>query len=120
MTQIAGWLKRLRGESGVTGALNLQPGIGTAPTRNGKSPLSDAVAKAIAASGAEPGDIVEVDDQGAARIVGRRLHLAGEECDISEQAIRSRLGEIYGDDASNLADVTTGSNVVVFRTSKRA
>lgn len=70
---------------------------------------------AIAASGAQPGDIVEVDLDGRARVVGRRLCLAGEEPNLSEHAIRASLQELYGDDVPNLADVKRGNNVVVFR-----
>jgi hypothetical protein len=120
MAGIAEWVKRLRGTSGVTGVLKLQPGVATPPARSGKSPFGDVVAKAVAACGAEPGNIVEVDEQGAVRVVGRRPHLAGEKGDISEQAIRARLGEIYGNDVPSVVDVTTGANVVIFRNSKRA
>ncbi len=115
-----GWLKRLFDRSTPTGRLTLQPGVQLPTWRKGKSALADKVAAAITASGAEPGDIVEVDEQGAARVVGRLPRIAGVEGDHSEHAIRGRIRAIYGDDAAHLVDVSHGSNVVVFRNQQTA
>ncbi|MBW5285285.1 hypothetical protein [Burkholderia gladioli] len=71
-----------------------------------KSPFSDAIVKTLASIGACPGDIVEVNEFGAARVVGRRPHLASERPDASEQAILEALTRIYGDDAAGLDNVT--------------
>jgi hypothetical protein len=73
-----------------------------------------------ASVGVRPGDIVEVNELGAARVVGRRLHLASERPDASEEAIRDALARIYGDDAASLDNVTAGTNVVVFRKTQNA
>lgn len=119
MAGIAEWVKRLRRESAITGVLRLQPGAAPVPSRSGKPAFGDVVAKTIAACGAEPGDIVAVDEQGGARVVGRRPRLVGEKGDTSGQFIRARLGEIYGEDVSSEVDVTAGANVVVFRIAKQ-
>jgi hypothetical protein len=121
MASLLNWLKRwvIKSDSGfeVRGTIRLGYDISEPATRPGKSPFGGVIEKAIAESGAEPGDLVEIDEHGAARVVGRRPRLAGEgeQGDTSEQGIRARLKAIYGDDAAYLADVTAGANVVVFR-----
>jgi len=80
--------------------------------------LADKIAEVIAACDAEPGDIVEVDEHGTARVVGRRPRIVGEKGAMTEYVIRERLRKIYGDDVAYSLDVTNGSNVVVFRQSK--
>lgn len=96
----------------------LSPDIHHPTWRKGKSTLEDKIAEVIAASGAEPGDIVEVDEYGTARVVGRSPRIAGEEGDKSEHAIRARIRKIYGNEAANIVDVTHSSNVIVFRKSE--
>jgi hypothetical protein len=110
------WIKRFVGVSEPSGVLKLGYGAPAAVSRHGRSPFSDAIVRTLASVGARPGDIVEVNAIGAARVVGRRPHLANEQPDVSEQAIRAALRTIYGDDAAILANVSAGSNVVVFRT----
>ncbi|GAB6852701.1 hypothetical protein [Paraburkholderia kururiensis] len=114
------WAKALVGRPEPSGVFKLGHGVAAPTTRMGKSPLSDVIAKTLASIGARPGDIVEVNEFGAARVVGRRPHLAGERPDASEQAIREALTRIYGDDAVGLDNVTAGANVVVFRKTRNA
>jgi len=83
-----------------TGAFKLGYGVAEPTTRMGKSALDDAIVKTLASIGARPGDIVEVNEIGAARVVGRRPHLANAQPDASEQAIRAALRRIYGEDAA--------------------
>jgi hypothetical protein len=70
--------------------------VQTPPPRRGISPAADIIAKAVAASGAEPGDIIEIDQHGAARVVGRRPRIVDEKGDSSERAVRARLTALYG------------------------
>lgn len=115
------WLRKILGSPARAGAaaLPLQTRLHEPMSRKGKSDLADKVVQAIGLSGAVPGDIVEVDDQGAARVVGRRPRLVGQPADDSEEGMRARLMRIYGSEASAmLDDVTSGSNVIVFRKSK--
>jgi hypothetical protein len=84
-------------------------------SRKGKSPFGDMIEKTLASIGARPGDVVEVDEHGTARVVGRRPRIAGEQTDMSEQAILAALKRIYGDDVASVVNVTAGANVVVFR-----
>ncbi|MBB5546658.1 hypothetical protein [Paraburkholderia fungorum] len=117
MDSTLNWQKRLIRGREASGVIKLGSSESApAPTsRNWKSPFGGVIERAVAASAEEPGDIVEVDDHGAARVVGRRPRVAGAPSDISEQAIRARLRAIYGDEASRLGDVKAGANVVVFR-----
>ncbi|MGC4418492.1 MULTISPECIES: hypothetical protein [Cupriavidus] len=115
MRSILKWARRLVGGSEPRGGIKLVYGVPETASRNGRSPFSDAILKTLASVGARPGDIVEVNEFGAARVVGRRPHLANEQPDVSEEAIRVALRGIYGDDAASLANVMAGSNVVVFR-----
>jgi len=59
------WLKRrvIRSDSGfeVSGAIRIGHDIPEPTTSHGKSPFGGIIEKAIAESGAEPGDIVEID-----------------------------------------------------------
>ncbi|MBJ9711213.1 hypothetical protein [Burkholderia gladioli] len=114
------WAKDLGGKPEPSGVFKLGHGVATPTTGMGKSPFSDAIVKTLASIGACPGDIVEVNDFGAARVVGRSPHLASERPDASEQAIREALTRIYGDDAAGLDNVTAGANVVVFRRTQNA
>lgn len=118
MRSILKWVKRLVGGAEPRGVFNLSYGFPKASSRNGRSPLSDSILRTLASVGARPGDIVEVNEFGVARVVGGRPYLANEQPDVSEQAIRAALNRIYGDDAASLANVTAVSNVVVFRKPK--
>ncbi|UKD18072.1 hypothetical protein L3V59_42105 (plasmid) [Burkholderia aenigmatica] len=115
MGLIMKWVKRLVRRSEPTSIFELGSGMAVPVSRNGRHPFDDAIIRALAFVGARPGDIVEINELGLARVVGRRPHLPGEQPDQSEQAIRAALSRIYGDDAASLAGVTAGSNVVVFR-----
>lgn len=109
------WAKAHIGSPEPSGVFKLGHGVAEPTTRMGKSPFSDAIVKTLASIGARPGDIVEVNEFGAARVVGRRPQLAGEQPDASEQAIREALTRVYGDEAASLDNVTAGANIVVFR-----
>jgi hypothetical protein len=114
-----GWMKRLFGNSIPNPRPVLHTGVEVPTWHKGKSPKADKIAEAITACGAEPGDVVEIDEHGAARVVGRRPRVVGQESDQSGGAIRARLREIYGADAPNLIDdVQDGSNVIVYRNTK--
>ncbi|CAB3973542.1 hypothetical protein BCO37747_08157 [Burkholderia contaminans] len=115
LRSILKWVKRFGRGPEPSGVFKLGHGIATPATGMGRSPFSDAIVRALASVGALPGDIVEVNEFGMARVVGRRPHLANEQPDMSEQAIRAALERIYGVDAAILANVTAGSNIVVFR-----
>ncbi|MEM5460728.1 hypothetical protein VSR69_38800 [Paraburkholderia phytofirmans] len=114
------WAKQLIGGSEPSGVFKLGHGVAEPTTRMGKSDFSNAIIKTLASVGARPGDIVEVNELGAARVVGRRPHLTSELPDASEEAIRDALRRIYGDDAAGLENVTAGTNVVVFRKTQNA
>lgn len=118
MRSMLRWVKRLVGGSQPSGVFKLGYGSPVASSRNGRLPFDDAILRTLASVGARPGDIVEVDAFGAARVVGCRPHLANEQQDVSEQAIRAALKMIHGDDAASPAYVTAGSNLVVFHTHK--
>ena len=109
------WLKRLVSGSEPSGAIKLGYGVLEPVPRKGKSTFGDVIEKTLASIGARPGDVVEVDEHGAARVVGRRPRIAGKQTDMSEQAILAALKRIYGDDVASLVNVTAGANVVVFR-----
>ncbi|WP_225031031.1 hypothetical protein [Paraburkholderia sp. XV] len=111
------WAKGIVGGSEPSGVFKLGYGVAEPTTRMGKSAFSDAIVNTLASIGARPGDIVEVNELGAARVVGRRPHLANEQPDASEQALRAALRKIYGEDAASLDNVTAGANIVVFRKS---
>lgn len=108
------WIKQLISTKPAAGIL-IGPKFDPYQPRAGKSEFSKVIESAIAASGARPGDIVEVDQHGMARVVGRRLCVAGEKQNLSEHAIRAKLMELYGEDVPILSDVKRGGNVVVFR-----
>ncbi|MBW5285083.1 hypothetical protein [Burkholderia gladioli] len=116
------WAKDLVGKPEPSGVFKLGHGVAAPTTGMGKSPFSDAIVKTLASIGACSGDIVEVNEFGAARVVGRRPQLAGGRPDASERAIREALRRIYGNDAAGLDNVTVtaGANVVVFRRTKNA
>lgn len=124
MAPTLNWLNRRVKRRGngfeVGGTITLGRAMPEPTTRYGKSPFGGLAEKAIAESGAEPGDIIEIDEHGAARVVGRPPRIAGEPNDMSEQGIRARLRAIYGDEAASLADVTAGANVVVSRKRNQA
>ncbi|MGP8431927.1 hypothetical protein ACT2FY_00400 [Paraburkholderia fungorum] len=111
------WAKGLVSGAELSGVLKLGYRVAEPTTGVGKSAFSDVIVKTLASIGALPGDIVEVNEFGAARVVGRRPHLANEQPDASEPAIRAALTKIYGEDAGRLDNVTAGANVVVFRKS---
>ncbi|WP_321944032.1 hypothetical protein [Paraburkholderia tropica] len=107
--------KRFFSKPELNGGIRVGYGVEEPMPRMGKSPFSDAIVKTLASIGARSGDIVEVNEHGSARVVGRRLHLASETPDASEQGIREALRRIYGDEAANLDNVMVGGNIVVFR-----
>jgi hypothetical protein len=115
MGPILNWLKRLVAASEPSDVIKLGFGVLEPVSRKGKSPFGDMIEKTLASIGARPGDVVEVDEHGTARVVGRRPRIAGEQTDMSEQAILAALKGIYGDDVASLVNVTAGANVVVFR-----
>ncbi|WP_321908241.1 hypothetical protein [Burkholderia cepacia] len=115
LRSILKWVKRFGRGPEPSGVFEFGHGIATPATRMGRSPFSDAIIRTLASVAALPGDIVEVNEFGMARVVGRRPHLANEQPDLSETAIRAALGRIYGVDAPIIANVTAGSNVVVSR-----
>ncbi|WP_334026268.1 hypothetical protein [Burkholderia gladioli] len=84
------WAKDLVGKPEPSGVFKLGHGVAAPTTGMGKSPFSDAIVKTLASIGACSGDIVEVNEFGAARVVGRRPQLASGRPDASEQAIRER------------------------------
>lgn len=108
------WIKQVFSKKPVAGVL-IGPNFDPFQPRAGKSDLSKVIDQAIEASGAQAGDIVEIDGNGMARVVGRRPALAGQEHSPTEHAIRATLRELYGEDVPILADVKRGSNIVVFR-----
>ncbi|PRG14962.1 hypothetical protein C6Q17_07470 [Burkholderia contaminans] len=91
LRSILKWVKRFGRGPEPSGVFKLGHGIATPATGMGRSPFSDAIVRALASVGALPGDIVEVNEFGMARVVGRRPHLANEQPDMSEQAIRAAL-----------------------------
>ena len=109
------WLKRLFGGSKLSGEMVFEPDLLMPLARKGKDQFGEKIANAIVTSGAEPGDIVEVDEKGIPRVVGRRPRIVGQEVEMSEYTIRDRLRKIYGEDVAFSLDVKNGSNVVVFR-----
>lgn len=109
------WLKRLVSGSEPSGVIKLGYGVLEPASRKGKSPFGDVIEKTLASIGARPGDVVEVDEHSAARVVGSRLRIADEQTDMSERAILAAFKRIYGDDVASLVNVTVGANVVVFR-----
>lgn len=115
LSSVLEWAKRRFGESEPAGVFKHGYGVAEPTTRLGKSAFSDAIVKTLASIGARPGDIVEVNERGAARVVGCRPHLASERPEASEQAIRDALRRIYGDEAATLDNVMAGGNIVVFR-----
>lgn len=110
--------KQFGGGTNFSGVFRLGKGITEPTSRMGKDHVTDTIFKALALVAAQPGDIVEINEHGV-RIVGRRPHLANEQPDVSEQAIREALKRIYGNDAASLENVSAGANVVVFRNLRR-
>ena len=117
MRPILNWLKSLRSGPKPSGLIKLGYGVPAPAWRSGKTPFGGIVEKTLASVGALPGDVVEVDEHGTARVVGRRPRVAGKQPEMSEQAITAALRTIYGDDVASLVNVTAGANVVVFRKS---
>lgn len=71
MRSILTWAKRLVGGSEQSGVFKLGYGVAEPASRKGRSPFDDAIVRTLASVGARPGDIVEVNELGAARVVGR-------------------------------------------------
>ncbi|ASL48882.1 hypothetical protein bAD24_p00905 (plasmid) [Burkholderia sp. AD24] len=79
LRSILKWAKGLVAGAEPSGAFKLGYGVAKPTTRMGRSAFSDAIVKTLASIGARPGDIVEVNEFVAARVVGRRPHLAHEQ-----------------------------------------